>query len=296
MSLRMKTYVYVASPIDATAQFAGMGRIRGETLGAMESVGLPFYDPYAAFGGPGAPVSATLVNETALLGADGMIALLPDGIPSIGTPIEIARFALSGRPLFVVSNVNSTTLKTLNCRQFPEHEYKKAVGEMVNALLARAASGELVSAKSDLNPALRALKVTGPGRTPERAYSGDAGFDLFAYLPRGPMVIPPGNRSLVPTGISVQFPDELYGVIMGRSGLIRQRGLVGVFTPIDTGFRGELFAMVFNFSTGSQTIEDGDKVAQLVLHRNEALGVEAVRVEALDPSDRGTNGFGSTGT
>jgi dUTP pyrophosphatase len=134
-----------------------------------------------------------------------------------------------------------------------------------------------------------------PGaRLPERAHPGDAGLDLRSAVG---VVVEPGQRALVPTGLAVAIPDGHAGLVLPRSGLASRAGLTLANAPglIDSGYRGEIVCAVVNLDRDSAVrIERGDRIAQLVVL---ALPeVEATLVEELPSSSRGASGFGSTGT
>lgn len=129
---------------------------------------------------------------------------------------------------------------------------------------------------------------------PRYATDGSLGMDLSAALSE-PVVIKPGERVAVPTGIAIQIPDGWGAFVFPRSGLSLKSGItmcncVGV---IDTDYTGELKAAVINVSDKEFTVNSGDRIAQLVF-----LPVEKARfvsAEELDDTDRGDGGFGSTG-
>jgi dUTP pyrophosphatase len=128
---------------------------------------------------------------------------------------------------------------------------------------------------------------------PTRAHGGDAGLDLYAAEPAR---IGPGERTNVGTGVSVQLPPGMAGLVVPRSGLAARHGITLVNTPgvIDAGYRGELRVLLVNLGTQTHRIAPGDRVAQLVVV---PVALPApVEVDALPDSDgRGEGGFGSTG-
>ena len=128
---------------------------------------------------------------------------------------------------------------------------------------------------------------------PQRAHQHDAGLDLLSAVDATLM---PGERALLPTGISVAIPEGHAGYVQPRSGLALKKGLGIVNSPglIDAGYRGEVCVVVINLDR-SEAIEiaRGDKVAQLVVLPVPTL--EVVEVESLPESQRGSGGFGSTG-
>ncbi len=129
---------------------------------------------------------------------------------------------------------------------------------------------------------------------PTRAHSGDAGLDLYAV--EG-VVLEPGARTSVGTGIAVEIPDGQAGLVLPRSGLAARHGIALVNAPglIDAGYRGEIRVLLLNTDRSSAVrLEPGDRIAQLVLVRVETP--EVVEAEALASSERGHGGFGSSGT
>jgi dUTP pyrophosphatase len=129
---------------------------------------------------------------------------------------------------------------------------------------------------------------------PTRARSGDAGLDLYAV--EG-VVLEPGGRTSVGTGIAVEIPDGQAGLVLPRSGLAARHGIALVNAPglIDAGYRGEIRVLLLNTDRSSAfRLEPGDRIAQLVLVRVETP--EVVEAEALASSERGHGGFGSSGT
>lgn len=138
-----------------------------------------------------------------------------------------------------------------------------------------------------------------PGATPpRRATPGAAGLDLCAYLPDGgPLVLPPGERARIATGVSLAIPGGYEGQVRPRSGLALSHGLTVLNAPgtIDADYRGDVQILLVNHGSEPVTIHDGDRIAQLVI----AHAADAVLVAAetdLPPTKRGAGGFGSTGT
>jgi dUTP pyrophosphatase len=127
---------------------------------------------------------------------------------------------------------------------------------------------------------------------PERAYEGDAGLDLAACER---VLIEPGARAVVPTGLAVAIPEGYAGLVLPRSGLAARHGLGKVNSPglIDSGYRGEIRVVLLNTDRREPfTVEPGMRVAQLVVVP--VAEVELVEVEELPASERGVRGFGSS--
>ncbi|MEE9095654.1 dUTP diphosphatase [Pseudarthrobacter phenanthrenivorans] len=138
------------------------------------------------------------------------------------------------------------------------------------------------------------LKMLDPElEAPSYAHPGDAGADLRA---REDVVLLPGERKLVPTGVAIALPDGFVALIHPRSGLATKHGLTIVNAPgtVDAGYRGEISVTLLN-TDSSQPIElrRGDRIAQMVIQRVEYA--QFVPVSELSGSVRGTGGFGSTG-
>jgi dUTP pyrophosphatase len=127
---------------------------------------------------------------------------------------------------------------------------------------------------------------------PTHAYAGDAGLDLAASEH---VVLEPGARVTVGTGLAVAIPEGYAGYVQPRSGLASRHGITIVNTPglVDSGYRGELRVVLLNTDrTEPFTVELGMRIAQLVVLP--VPGVEVVEVEELPASARGVRGFGSS--
>ncbi|MDQ0769640.1 dUTP pyrophosphatase [Pseudarthrobacter defluvii] len=138
------------------------------------------------------------------------------------------------------------------------------------------------------------LKMLDPElEAPSYAHPGDAGADLRA---REDVVLLPGERKLVPTGVAIALPDGFVALIHPRSGLATKHGLTIVNAPgtVDAGYRGEISVTLLN-TDSSRPIElrRGDRIAQMVIQRVEYA--QFIPVSELSGSVRGTGGFGSTG-
>lgn len=130
---------------------------------------------------------------------------------------------------------------------------------------------------------------------PKYGSAAAAGADLYAILDE-PLTLEAGHTALVHTGLAVEIPEGFVGLICARSGLATKRGLapankVGV---IDADYRGELMVALHNHGTEAQTIDHGERVAQLMLVPY--LTADYTEVDELSDTVRGEGGFGSTGT
>lgn len=127
---------------------------------------------------------------------------------------------------------------------------------------------------------------------PAYAHASDAGMDVRSVRE---LVIPPGGRALVPTGLVVNLPAGYEAQVRPRSGLALKAGVTVLNSPgtIDAGYRGEIGVILANFGQDDFKVNVGDRIAQLVI----APVLQPVVVEAteVDSTDRGAGGFGSTG-
>ena len=138
------------------------------------------------------------------------------------------------------------------------------------------------------------IKRLDPGvPLPIYAKGGDAGADIVSAVD---ITLAPGERALVPTGISIALPDGYVALVHPRSGLAIKHGVTMVNAPgtVDAGYRGELKLIIINHDRiESVSFKRGDRVAQLVIQQVERA--EFIEVQELPGSGRGTDGFGSTG-
>lgn len=140
---------------------------------------------------------------------------------------------------------------------------------------------------------LRFIKLREDAVVPTHAHDGDAGSDLHAV--EG-VVLEPGARAKVPTGIAVAIPDGHAGLILPRSGLAHKHGITLTNTPglIDSGYRGELQVLMLNTDRNeTYEVKPGDRIAQLVIVAFAAP--EWTPVESFEATTRGDGGFGSSG-
>ena len=130
---------------------------------------------------------------------------------------------------------------------------------------------------------------------PSYAKGGDAGADLVTRLD---VTLEPGERKLVPTGISIALPDGYVALVHPRSGLAIKHGVTMVNSPgtVDAGYDGEIKVIVYNTNPQSYQIKKGQKIAQAVLCPViNGKFVTLHEVIELNEKERGSNGFGSTG-
>ncbi|MBQ7245709.1 MAG: dUTP diphosphatase [Firmicutes bacterium] len=137
--------------------------------------------------------------------------------------------------------------------------------------------------------------ISKSGRKPFYATEEAAGFDIAAFLPDGPFVLRAGERALVPTGYFVEIPPGYEAQIRARSGLAIKHGigLVNGIGTVDSDYRGEWLVPLINWSKEDFTIEDGERIAQVVIAP--VCRAEIELCDEINETERGSGGFGHTG-
>jgi dUTP pyrophosphatase len=131
-------------------------------------------------------------------------------------------------------------------------------------------------------------------KLPEYQTSNSAGMDVIAFLSK-PIIIEPGKRALVPTGLFIEIPIGYEVQIRPRSGLAFKHGITVLNSPgtIDSDYRGEIMVLLINHGETAFEVNSGDRIAQMVLSKHEEISWELV--DELNVTDRGSGGYGSTG-
>lgn len=140
------------------------------------------------------------------------------------------------------------------------------------------------------------IEVINKGRQPLPAYATaqSAGMDLRANIPES-ITLQPLERRLIPTGLYIALPEGYEAQVRPRSGLALKHGITVLNSPgtIDSDYRGELMVLLINLSQDPFTVNDGERIAQLVIARHEQAVLTTV--EVLDETERGAGGYGHTG-
>ena len=137
---------------------------------------------------------------------------------------------------------------------------------------------------------LKVQKLSKYARLPSKANQDDAGWDLYASEDA---IIEPAHRTIVGTDIAMAIPTGYVGLIWDRSGMATKRGIHRFAGVIDSGYRGEIKVCLWNASDEHYVINKGDRVAQLLIQPVPAFPL--IEVQNLDNTDRGSDGFGSSG-
>ena len=141
---------------------------------------------------------------------------------------------------------------------------------------------------------IKRLRKNRSAPLPQYMTLGASGMDLFAFLEKE-ITLLPGERKLIPTGVSVAIPEGFEGQVRPRSGLAIQKGIGVVNGPgtIDADYRGEIGVLLINFGKEPFTVQDGDRIAQLVISR--VFRAVWEEVDDLPSTQRQGGGFGHTG-
>lgn len=140
------------------------------------------------------------------------------------------------------------------------------------------------------------IRIINKSHHPLPAYATEqsAGMDLRANIEE-PLVLKPMERRLIPTGLYMALPQGFEAQIRPRSGLAFNKGITVLNSPgtIDSDYRGELMVLLINLSTEEFIVNDGERIAQMVIARHEVAEFQVV--EELDDTERGAGGYGHTG-
>lgn len=141
-----------------------------------------------------------------------------------------------------------------------------------------------------MNPKIKVLKIDESVPLPNYAKSGDAGLDLYSAEE---IVLKPGQRYGVRTGIKMEIPDNFVGLIWDKSGIALNAGIKTMGGVVDSGYRGEVKVIIINLSDQNFVVKKHTKVAQMLIKKVERAEIEMV--DHLTETDRGDGAFGSTG-
>lgn len=285
---------------------------------ALTAYGLTQYSPGLGWSVPGgrrgeptstlslAAISAT--NQAAMEQCDCLVAILPAGVATIGVVLEIERAVVAGKPTVLLIEEGLAD-KSASVRDWLQYGHVWLVPVKMEPRGEKSYSADLDEAIEWLagqEPALAGggrpewvindpygvclFTVGEGGKTPTRSYEGDAGFDLYCSRD---MTIAPGDYVDIPTSVSVALPKGYWALVTGRSSAWRKRGLLVIDGVIDNGYRGELFSAVYNPSSKHVGVNEGERLAQMILLPTWSGRLQ--QVDELPASERGSNGFGSTG-
>ncbi|AOT24142.1 deoxyuridine triphosphatase [Arthrobacter phage Vallejo] len=303
----MTKTLYLAYPIDFSGGHPVTKEIANTVAWAKREVlgdsGILAYDPGAAWSvGGRRKVTPELqkINQAAIQQSDSMLAYAPAGVRSWGVPAEVERAALRGMNVAIITDGNPSwamptgpNVKVVQTKTDGVYPWQFATIEAMDWL-----ADQKLPSFAKGNPArerktLQFAPVDGAEvQLPTRAYSDDAGLDLFVTEDTW---VPANGFVDIRSHIKVQLPDWSWGFLVGRSSTLRKKGLLVNPGIIDAGYRGELFSGVQNMTSKAVWVEAGERIAQLIIIGNGTRQIEPVLVPELNSHARGKNGFGSSG-
>lgn len=292
-------FIYLAHPIDLAGESSWLGSFLGDLSALLVKAGIGAFRPgmaYLANTGNGRHSQyINEINNMAIFEADGLVAILPRDVATLGTPVEI-EFALNmDKPVVVFTDIEHSvqlaawrdkgaTIYQLgdsaSLEEFPDSDALWAALILPKKLL-----------ENDGQPPLLVQSV-GAANLRAGAYKGDAGIDLCTSEP---VELLPGEYKLVSTGVHVAIPEGYFGWITGRSSTWARYRLDVRTAVIDSGYRGELkLGLISNSETpGVSVWSAGLRLGQLVILP--AFGGDIQIVDELPEHERGHNGYGSSG-
>ncbi|ASR83843.1 deoxyuridine triphosphatase [Arthrobacter phage PitaDog] len=303
----MTKTLYLAYPIDFSGGHSVTRDIANTVAWAKREVlgdsGILAYDPGAAWSvGGRRKVTPELqkINQAAIQQSDSMLAYAPAGVRSWGVPAEVERAALRGMNVAIITDGNPSwamptgpNVKVVQTKTDGVYPWQFATIEAMDWLADQKLPSFAKGNPTRERKTLQFAPVDGAEvQLPTRAYSDDAGLDLFVTEDTW---VPANGFVDIRSHIKVQLPDWSWGFLVGRSSTLRKKGLLVNPGIIDAGYRGELFSGVQNMTSKPVHVEAGERIAQLIVIGNGTRQIEPVLVPELGSHARGKNGFGSSG-
>jgi|GEM_PF-214785 len=299
--------IYLAGAIDA-ADKATAAEWRKTAKDFFAAQGIASFDPQGAFrmglrAEEGDRVDGVQsINNAAIDQSDAVLVELYHHVPHVGTLMEVGHAIATGKPVFAW--IGDQYASHVSLRHPSVRRYKTLQTAMTDAAAYLLHAPEVPKAEGGVLECLLDLDACNPDAKlepyelqklfplPTRAYTGDAGFDLPCARKT---VIQPGTFCDVPLAFRIAPPPGYWYRIIGRSSTLRKLGLLVSEGIIDEGWRGPLFAGVWNMGSEPVTVEQGQRIAQIIPDRVAADHLTPKSVDKLRPGARGENGFGSTG-
>lgn len=285
--------IYFAHPIDLNTLNESQRRRMIDLVNRVYNAGAVVYDPAGAFNVlPGIAPSGIVaqINRNALQAADAVIACFPEST-GVGVAMEIQAADSAGCPSAVLTDAGTRSWALAGL----EHAYlfsHPSDPDILAWLAEEAAEYASVRQAPPQEETPLWVQLQPDGQMPVRKHADDCAFDLFVSQTTK---IEVGQIRDVPAGCSLQLPEGVWGLVLGRSSTSRTHKLLVHPGVIDTGYRGEMFIQVENIGEAEFLAEAGMRLGQIIPLPNLAARMAAVQTVVLEPSERGPAGFGSTG-
>lgn len=292
-------FVYLAHPIDhvkSPEHKSAVQTAKGWAMLALDHAGHTVFHPSRAYQQPPFAVAEDeakihKANLAVLEQADAVLAILPQGVPSVGVPMEMHHAYEYGIPVVLLTNgLPSVSLR--HFQYFRAEEADAAVAWLESQQRGWTIDQAVPIEDEPAPPAVLVQRLHTASQLPTRAHNDDCGYDLHVI---GDHRLLPGDKVDLPCGIAMEFPDGAWGLLVGRSSALRKLGLRVLPGIIDNGYRGELFAFVENATSEVVKVSHGQRIAQIIPLPTLASRWPMVEVTQLTESARGTKGFGSSG-
>lgn len=301
-------FIYLAHPIDLAGHSSWLGSMLGDLNKLLVSSGIGAFRPGMAYlantSDPGHVEKINDLNNIAIHQADGLVAVLPSDVPTLGTPVEI-EFALSMRkPVMIFTDIGHSVQLAAWSRKgamvmnmadpefvWPEPDTFHFILEHAARLQEERPCPPIATTLEVAAPSPLLVQTEGAANLRPGKYKGDAGIDLATVEAE---TLEPGEFRYLSTGVHVAVPDGFFGWITGRSSTWRDYRCSVVTGVIDSGYRGELMIGLRNESGQPRSWEPGTRLGQLILLPAFAGTIE--QVEGLPEHERGLNGYGSSGS
>ena len=289
--------IYLAHPIDLRKDrhdaIIPAGMFEGHTV----------YDPAQAFREGGDVKAIARGNRAMLSVSDGLFAVVPPDVATIGVALEIERAYLAYKPVAVVTESPAIALADMQGVMVFHPNYIKQAADWLMVKIEKLAvqPNEVWPESAAKQWTLKSLpySITKPilkvlpwsdGDLPAKSYEGDAGYDIATLIDAE---VPPKSSLDIELDCAIELPSGYWARIVGRSSTFRKRNLQVQEGIIDQGYRGKLFVLVHNFTDEPIAVRKGERLCQLIMHPIVTATVQ--RVHALSSSERGEKGFGSSG-
>lgn len=298
--------VYMAGSIDGhtPGERPRTAHWRDHVAFELKQAGIAAFNPAKAFSvAPGSKnlSQVQLINDLAIDQSSALIVEMIEDVPRVGTFMEIGRAIARGIPVILWAEdetfANHVSLQHHLIQRTPF--LTGAIARTVEAVRQTVKPPPPGSTEVPNRPAVVYAfdppELAGQMPPLDRAYKGDAGMDLPVSEA---VAIPPNSFADVPLAVRVAPPPGYWFRLVGRSSTLRKRGLLVNEGIIDQGWRGRLFAGVWNMTDEEVRLEPGDRIVQAIFERVHVDEVEVVQVETTDElpwGERGERGFGSTG-
>lgn len=283
----MKNLTYFAHPIDQGDTHPAIAAV----LKSLYAAGLNLYRPLTAFElmdtSSSTRRAVDQINRAAIDACGRTVAVLPYGAASLGTPVEIERSLLAGKPtaIFTDQELISGSVQLEAWR-----ELGAVIYDYENLPSADRMWRDLPDCPPSAVPLIPWQRTAVAAVAPSKAYPDDAGIDLAALEATA---IDPGAMVSIRTGVALAMPEGMWGMIVGRSSTWHQHRLLVIPSVIDAGWRGELQVPIKGLGYRTETIEAGQRIGQII--PLPAWAGRLVPVHQLPEHERGLNGFGSSG-